>query len=35
LWNKAKAEAKEKKELKKNYILNSKNKHKGKGTCLK
>jgi hypothetical protein len=33
LWNKAKAE--EKKELKKNYVLNSKNKHKVKGTSSK
>jgi len=37
LWNKAEAKAKaeEKKELKKNYVLNSKNKYKGKGTSSK
>jgi|GEM_PF-6881943 len=35
LQNKAEAKAKEKKEIKKIYVLNSKNKHKGKGTSSK
>jgi len=37
LWNKAEAEAKakEKKKIMKNYVLNSRNKHKGKGTSSK